>query len=102
MQAEPTNIKLSGPQFEPVNDPAWARATEKQRLAYWQHLAEFALDTKRKEIRRGIGVDGRKLKPVKPESRPDNAKGPPLIPHYAESRTAYLLASRSTSRGVTL
>jgi hypothetical protein len=94
-------IVLTGAEFEPTG-PAWDRATEAERRAYWRRLAEIAYFLKRQEIARGIGADGRKLPPVKPESRPDRAKGPPLAPHQAESRTARLLAYSSTATGATL
>jgi hypothetical protein len=94
-------IVLTGAEFEPTG-PAWDRATEAERRAYWRRLAEIAYFLKRQEIARGIGADGRKLPPVKPESRPDRAKGPPLAPHQAESRTARLLAYNSTASGATL
>jgi hypothetical protein len=94
-------IVLTGAEYEPTG-PAWDRATEAERRAYWRRLAEIAYFVKRQEIARGIGADGRKLPPVKLESRPDRAKGPPLAPHQAESRTARLLAYSSTATGATL
>jgi hypothetical protein len=94
-------IVLTGPDYEPTG-PAWGRATEAERRAYWKRVAEIAYFIKRQEIARGIGADGRKLPPVKLESRPDRAKGPPLAPHQAESRTARLLAYSSTATGATL
>jgi hypothetical protein len=94
-------IVLTGAEFEPTG-PAWDRAIEAERRAYWRRLAEIAYFLKRQEIARGIGADGKKLPHVKPESRPDRAKGPPLDPHYGESRTARLLAYSSTATGATL
>jgi hypothetical protein len=69
-------IVLTGAEYEPTG-PAWDRATEAERRAYWRRLAEIAYFVKRQEIARGIGADGKKLPPVKPENRPDGAKGPP-------------------------
>jgi hypothetical protein len=94
-------IVLTGAEFEPTG-PAWDRATEAERRAYWRRLAEIAYFVKRQEIARGIGADGKKLPPVKPSSRPDGAKGQPLDPHYGESRTARLLAFSATATGATL
>jgi hypothetical protein len=94
-------IVLTGAEYEPTG-PAWDRATEAERRAYWRRLAEIAYFVKRQEIARGIGADGKKLPPVQPSSRPDGAKGPPLDPHYGESRTARLLAYSSTASGATL
>jgi hypothetical protein len=94
-------IVLTGPEFEPTG-PAWNRASEAERRAYWKRLAEIAYFIKRQEIARGVGADGKKLPPVQPSSRPDGAKGQPLDPHYGESRTARLLAYSSTAMGATL
>jgi hypothetical protein len=94
-------IVLTGAEYEPTG-PAWDRAIEAERRAYWRRLAEIAYFVKRQEIARGIGADGKKLPPVKPENRPDRAKGPPLAPHQAESRTARLLAFSATATGATL
>jgi hypothetical protein len=71
----------------PDTDLAWRKASESVRLKYYTHAADIALSLKQKEIRRGVGVDGKRLAPVKPSSRPDGATGPPLTPHTAESRT---------------
>jgi hypothetical protein len=62
-------------------------ATPAQRRRALDHARDTALRLKRRELRRGKGVDGRPLKPVQPASRPDGAKGPPLSPHQAESRS---------------
>jgi hypothetical protein len=94
-------IELNGPEFEP-GGVAWEDATEAERRAYWYRLSEIAYFIKRQEISRGIGADGRKLAKVKPSSRPDGSDGPPLDPHYGESRTARLLAYSSTASGATL
>src|SRR5262249_58356289 len=93
---DPLNIVLTGPEFEPAPaDPRWVHGGEAVRRALWKHIADYATDVKRREIRKGIDDRGRKFLPVKPASRPDGAKGPPLIPHYGESRTQRLLDARS-------
>lgn len=99
--AEPLNIRISGPAFEPA-DPLWHVATPRERLDYWDRVGEIALEVKKAEIRRGIGKNGRKLKPVKMRYRKDGATGPPLIPHVEESRTIRLLAAHPMVNGVTL
>jgi hypothetical protein len=99
--AEPLNIRLAGPEFEPT-DPRWRLAGHAERLAYFRKLGEIALEVKKAEIRRGISRTGRKLKPVKMQYRKDGATGPPLIPHVDESRTIRLLAAHAMVTGVTL
>lgn len=84
----------------PATDLAWRRASETVRLQFYKHAADIALSLKQKEIRRGIGVDGEPLAPVQRASRPDGATGPPLSPHYAESRTRkWLRASIGVKAG---
>jgi hypothetical protein len=69
-------------------DPGeWDAAPESIRLRFLGHVGEVATRLKREELRKGIGADGAKLKPVRPSSRPDGAGGPPLDPHYGESRS---------------
>jgi hypothetical protein len=95
------NIQIRGDDIEPKGE-AWDNATPADRRAYYQRAGELALVIKRDEIRRGIGYDGKPLEPVLPSSRPDGAKGKPLDPHYARSRTYRLLAMRVATNGVTL
>lgn len=99
---EPLNIRLEGSEFEPGDDPRWVISGEDTRRRYWAHIADYALDVKRREVRRAIGKTGRKFQPVLKSSRPDGAKGPPLIPHYGESRTQRLLAKSSTASSATI
>ena len=95
------NIPLTGPAYTPKG-PEWERASESTKRTYWRRLGEAGIGIYREERRKGVGVDGDKLLPVKPKSRPDGAKGPPLIPHYGDSRTNRLLAMKATVRGATL
>lgn len=80
------SIVLAVPE-PPPTDIAWKWASEAVRLQYYKHAADIALSLKQKEIRKGVDVDGKPLRPVQRASRPDGATGPPLTPHYAESRT---------------
>lgn len=91
------NIPIRG--LEPPNFHLYPAS---ERKAYWQRVGEIAMQVKRREVLRGIGADGRPLIKVRPSSRPDGAKGPALVPHYAASRTLRLLAIRATEKGVTL
>lgn len=96
------SFRLSGPDFEPVDDPAWRYATRLDRRAFWAHVARLAYEEKIKDLRAGRGVDGRPLQRVKPESRPDGATGPALSPHRAESRFQRLLRYGATDRWANL
>src|SRR4051812_4100607 len=79
-----------------------AGATAHQRLRALDHARGYALLLKRRELRRGVGVSGARLKAVKPESRPDGAKGPPLSPHQAESRSQKWLRASISHRNATV
>lgn len=93
------NIRLSGPEWEP---PGYATATLEDRAWHWQNLGRIALRVKQGEVKAGFGADGKKLKKVKPSSRKDGAKGPPLVPHVEDSRTYRLLAVHVGDGFVTL
>ncbi len=94
----PTSIKVSG--IEPP-DATWKQAPESERRAFWQRAGEIAVDVKRKSLARGLDRFGRRLKPIKAR-RPDGAKGPPLTPHAAGSRTRRLLAFAVAKAHLTL
>jgi hypothetical protein len=106
---ERTNIPLQGVEWQP---PGYATAPLDERHWYWQQLAGFALTQKRDEILRGIGVTGRKLKPVSPATKAKGrwrsvtgmgrADGPPLDPADEVSRTYKLLSAHVMVDGVTL
>jgi hypothetical protein len=76
-----------------VDAKAWKAATATQRKKYLNAVADAAKSLKRSELRRGIGVDGDALLPVKPSSRKDGADGKPLDPHYGQSRVIRWLRS---------
>jgi hypothetical protein len=84
-------VRLRGPDCEPL-EANWRYASTARRAAYFAELARIAFELLYDRISRGVGVDGRKLVAVKPNSRPDGAKGPPLTPHEQASRTRRLLA----------
>lgn len=100
VSVEKANFKLVGPEWFPAG-PAWARAREPERRAYRRRLGELAVEAKRRELRKGVGVDGKKFEPRK-WPRPDHANGPPLSPHRAQSRFQRLLAFAVNAGGVTL
>ncbi len=93
------NQKLAG-SIEP-NSESWRSAKAADRLAFYKQAGDVAVSIKRDELSRGIGANGRKMKPRK-RPRPDGANGPVLTPHDEKSRTSRLMASRATSSGVTL
>lgn len=85
VNARKASFSLAGPDVEPEHW-SWALASPAERRAYYLTLGRACIRRKLLELRAGIGVDGRPLKPVKPESRPDGARGQPLSPHDAASR----------------
>lgn len=95
------NIQLRGPEFEPKH-PSWRKASKSQREAMWRKIGEFARAAYRAQLLRGEGSDGSKLAPVKAQSRPGHATGPPLLPHRTHSRTYDLVSIHVTDHGCTL
>jgi hypothetical protein len=95
------SFTLAGADFEPANDPAWRLASEGLRRAYWAHVGRLAVYFKRDELRRGLDAAGGKLARIK-QPRPDGADGPPLSPHYAESRFLRYCQVRTTARSATI
>jgi hypothetical protein len=94
-------IRLRGPDCEPT-DANWRYASTARRAAYFGELARVAFELLYDRITRGIGLDGRKLTRVKPKSRPDGAKGPPLTPREQASRSRRLLAFSAGQDAATL
>src|SRR4051794_25967159 len=80
---------------------SWASASSALRREFYRHAGDLAVKEKRAELSRAIGANGRRMKPRK-RPRPDGAGGPVLAPPAPGSRTAGLLASRATDRGVPL
>lgn len=80
-----SSFSLSGSDVTP-NHWAWDMAGPTRRKDYFQTLGQACYRRKIRELQAGVGVDGQKLKPVQPRSRPDRATGPPLSPHEASSR----------------
>lgn len=95
------NIQIRGAEWEPKH-PSWRKASAEERGRTWRKIGEFAQAAFRRQLLRGEGADGGKLAAVKPNSRPDGAGGPPLVPHYTASRTYALLYIHSTDHGCTL
>lgn len=82
----------------PPTDRQWRSAPEAVRLQFYRFAADRAVSLKRAELRKGVGVDGQQLMPVKP--RRDGATGKPLDPHYGESRSVkWLRASIGLKAG---
>ena len=85
---------LHGSDCEP--ESGWARATASQRRGYWGYVAKRAYDEKIRELNAGLGVDGSKLA-RRQRPRADRADGPPLLPHWSESRFRTELGYEATS-----
>lgn len=83
---------------------AWRTADARTRRAFLGFARARASDRLKGQVGRGIGRDGKKLRRVRPASRPDGATGPPLDPHREKSRTIKWLRSSpaATRRGITL
>lgn len=79
------SFSLAGRDVEPL-DPYWPHLPASEHLAYYRILGEKARHRKLRELDAGVGVNGRRLASVKPESRRDGGSGPPLSPHNAASR----------------
>lgn len=93
------NQPLAG-QLEPAV-PSWEAAAAPDRLAFYREAGRRAVLAKRAELSRGIGANGRVMRPRK-HPRPDGANGPVMTPHDEMSRTRRLLAARATAKGLTL
>jgi hypothetical protein len=65
----------------------WAAAPDRVRDRWLDGVCDLAASAKRRQVRLGIGSDGRPLPAVKPSSRPDGATGKPLDPHFGGSRS---------------
>jgi hypothetical protein len=76
---------LRGREFEPVGDPRWVHAPPSEKRAYWNEVARLAYEARRSELLKGVGADGRKLRPRRRRRR-DGATGPVLDPHWSTSR----------------
>lgn len=98
---------------KPPKGPAWDSARDSQRLRYWQEVGRLGAAAKQEDLARGVGVDGRKLRPITEATRKRRAlfdyspmgtaspKAPPLTPCYSASRTRSLLRWEATAEGVT-
>jgi hypothetical protein len=85
-----------------IDPPGFDQAAPAEQRAFRVRTGELAVHLLRDQLRRGIGRDGQQLKPVKPSSRPDGARGKPLVPHNAASRTSKWLRYSIRKDGVTL
>lgn len=72
----------------------WLSTNRQIRSRYLRQLGPLAVNMHGWQCARGLDADGKRLRAVLPSSRPDGATGPPLTPHYAESRTRDLIRFR--------
>lgn len=101
VNADKANFRISGADFEPWRDEAWQRAGTEERRQYWDKVGELAFHEKKKELRRGIDIHGKRLKPIK-YRRPDGSTGPPLSPHQPNSRFQRNLSWANGANGCTV
>lgn len=85
-----------------VGPREWAAVHPQRRESTLAFVAGRAQYLKHRELARGVGVDGKKLAPVKPSSRPDGATGRPLDPHYGDSRVVRLMRASVGKGHVTI
>jgi hypothetical protein len=86
-------------QIEP-DDPAWDRATGALRKRYYDAAGKKVLKRLEKQLGRGIGANGQRMRPRKQAVLPDGADGPVMIPHYLRSRAITLADYSATERGL--
>lgn len=95
-RTDPPEIILTGLDVEPP-DASWGTASRVQREAYFRQLAVFMRDGLYRQLRKGIGADGRRMPPRR-RKRSDGATGPVLSPHWSDSRFRTQLRHEGTGR----
>lgn len=98
--ADQNSLRLDATSFLPEGE--WAAATDARRRRYLDRAGDFAVRLKLRQVRLGIGADGRRLRKVRPSSRPDNATGKPLDPHYGQSRAVRWLRDSAGAKAGTV
>ena len=89
--------------IEPRMDPWWPLAGEQTHRAFWRAVVSFVLETKDLSLSKGLGRDGRPLKPIsaytrrhrKSEMGTPDPSAPPLTPAHGLSRTRAWLTGRA-------
>lgn len=92
--------KLTG-LVEP-NDLRWKAASNAERRAFYSKAGDVALERLKKQLSRGVGANGRAMKPRKQAVLDDGADGPVMEPHYDLSRVIRLSDYQATDRSLTL
>lgn len=95
---EKAQFRISGLDMSPRGLQGFP--ADEQKI-YWRQIALYARDEKYRELRKGIGVDGRKLPPRK-HPRSDRATGVVLVPHWSDSRFITELRWEGTPTGAVL
>jgi hypothetical protein len=97
------SFRLHGADFEPWRDRDWARATPRQRRAYWTMIGSLARAAKRAELHAGVDVRGDDFTALAPATlRHRQGAGPPLSPLQARSRFQRLCQYRPGVDGATI
>jgi hypothetical protein len=96
----PFQQKLTG-SIEPT-DLAWKKATLTDRKAFYEKAGDVALERLKIQLGRGIGANGRLMKPRLRAVLPDGSDGPVMEPRYDASRVISLSDYMATPRSLTV
>jgi hypothetical protein len=84
------------------DDSDWERAPGPMRKTYYEAGGKIVLDEHRKQLAKGIGASGSRMKPRIQAVLPDGADGPVMEPHYDGSRVITLADYAATESGLKL
>jgi hypothetical protein len=84
------------------NDPVFRAARSSIKRRFYSHAGDVALARLKVQLGRGIGSNGRTMKPRIRAVLPDGADGPVMEPHYDKSRVITLSDYMATDHGLTL
>jgi hypothetical protein len=87
---------------EPADRAAFDRAPSSLRKAYYDAAGQAVLQHLTKQLSRGVGRDGRKMRVRKRAVLADGADGPVMEPHYERSRVITLADYMATDHGLKL
>lgn len=84
------------------DDPAFRSAPPMVRKRYYEAAGALVLEQLAKQLGRGIGHNGRAMRPRIEAVLPDGADGPVMEPHYDDSRVITLADWMATDHSLTL
>jgi hypothetical protein len=85
-----------------IEPPGFARAKTADRRWFYHEAGQVALGRLRVQLSRGVGANGRTMKPRVAAVLPDGADGPVMEPHYDASRAITLSDFMATDRSLVL